>query len=224
MWEALFPFGMVFGILAAVAAVLYFSYLAEKKRTEQFGKTAEELGLTFMPDGGNDLLARFEPFKLFNQGRSRKITNVVVGDAGDVAIAIFDYQYTTGSGKHQQTHKQTVVSLTSPHMNSPELRMRPEGFFDKIGSVIGFQDIDFDSHPEFSNLFVLQGSNEPAIRAFLVPRILELLETKKGICLEAFGNTMFFYKARTKSKPDQIKELLAEAYEIYNCILGDEGQ
>ncbi|MEL7498046.1 MAG: hypothetical protein AAFN77_10575 [Planctomycetota bacterium] len=212
------PFVIIGVMIVGVGGIIYWSYLADKKRTEQLAENAEAMGLTFIPDGGDGLLHRFSGFQLFNRGRSRRIRNVITGDAGDVAIAIFDYRFTTGSGKHKTTHNQTIVSLSSSNFHAPDLYLRPEGFFDKIGSAIGFQDIDFESHPEFSRLFVLKGSNEMAIRQFMKPAVLELLETKQGICLEADGNTMFFYKNRTSAKPDQIKDLLAEAYEIYNCV------
>ena len=215
--EALLPISIVVGIIAIVGVAIYLSHLYDKKRTADLAEQAEEMGLVFVPDG--DVTHRFSGFNLFNAGRARRSRNLITGDAGDIALAIFDYQYTTGSGKHKQTHNQTVIAMTSPNLNVPDLSMRPEGFFDKIGGMLGFQDIDFESHPQFSSMFVLKGSNESAVREFMQPKLLELLEGKKGICLEAHGDTLFFYKARTVAKPNQIKDLLGEAYDIYNCVL-----
>jgi hypothetical protein len=218
MTETVVIIVLVFAAILFVGVAIYWAYVADKKRTEAFADKAADLGLTFMPAGGEALLSRFGGFKLFSTGRARKLKNVIEGDAGDVAITIFDYQYTTGSGKHQQTHNQTVVSLRSALLACPDFRMRPEGFFDKVGSAMGFQDIDFDSHPEFSKLFVLQGSNEEAIRNYFKPTLLEFFETKKGISLEAHRDTMFFYTARTRAKADQIKDLLSDAYEVYGVL------
>jgi len=83
---------------------------------------------------------------------------------------------------------------------------------------MGFQDIDFESHPEFSKLFVLQGPSEDAIRDYFKPTLLEFFETKKGISLEADRDTMFFYTARIRAKADQIKDLLSDAYEVYGVL------
>lgn len=221
--EALIPILFIVGALAVVGIIAYVSHRAAKKRTADLMEAAESMGLVFQTDG-DGLLSRFGSFKLFSRGRGQRISNIVSGDAGDVAIAIFDYRYTTGSGKNSTTHNQTVVSFVSPNLMTPDFLVRPQGFFDRVGSALGFQDIDFDTHPEFSNMFVLQGSDEAAIRAFMVPRILELFETKKGICLEADRDTLFFYNARSLAKPDQVKDLLSEAYEFYNCIIGDTGE
>ena len=81
--------------------------------------------------------------------------------------------------------------------------MRPEGFFDKIGSALGFQDIDFESHPLFSKSFVLQSSNEEAIRQYFMPSLLEFFESKAGISVEAQSGKMFFYRTGRCIKPAQ---------------------
>ena len=213
------PFLPLIVILALVVGGIFYSMHVEKKRKEALEKTAEELGLVFQPDN-EELQHRFSHFKLFNSGRKRTLYNVITGDSGEVRISIFDYKYTTGSGKHQQTQKQTVAAIQSSElMGQPSFRMRPEGFFDKVGSAMGFQDIDFDSHPTFSKLFVLQGENEEAIREFFTPALLEFFETKQGYCVEASEDAMFFYRPRRKINPDQIKELLGETYEVFGHMV-----
>ena len=74
------------------------------------------MGLTFSPDGDPHLLTRFSDFKLFNVGRGRRMSNLIQGDSGEVKIAIFEYKYTTGSGKNSKTRHQSIVSLHSPDL------------------------------------------------------------------------------------------------------------
>lgn len=215
-----------YGSIAIIAAVVFFiiggiawSIYANKKRREAILATAESMGLTFFKDGDQALLSHFSSFKLFNQGRGRKMKNLIQGDSGEVKIAIFDYQYTTGGGKNSHTFNQSVVSLQSPELVCPDFTMRPEGLFDKVGSALGFQDIDFDSHPKFSKLFVLQSSNEEAIRNYFSPQLLEFFESKKGVSVEAQPGSMFFYRSGKRIKPDQIKDNLAQAYEIFGMMV-----
>ena len=165
------------------------------------------------------MLQQLSRFKLFDRGYSKKIENVISGDAGEVAISIFDYRYTTGSGKNKNTHRQSVISLSSPQLHCPDLRVRPENFFDRFGSALGFQDIDFEEFPKFSQLFVLQGDHEEQIRSFLKPPVIEWMENKPGISLEAVGQTLFFYRPRKRIKPEEIKDSLAEAYEIFGLLV-----
>lgn len=216
-----------FGILALVAiamaafagGAIFYSRWLEKQRREAFQKAAEALGLSFTVEGSAGMLQRLARFKLFNRGHGKKIQNVIQGDAGDVAISVFDYRFTTGSGKNKNTQHQSVISLASPQLNCPELRIRPEHFFDRFGSALGLQDIDYPSHPQFSKMFVLQGTDEEQVRAFLNEPLLEWLESKPGICLEAVGETLFFYRSRKRIKPEQIKDALAEAYEIFGLLV-----
>ena len=158
---------LVFGAIGLlIGGGIWYSVYAAKKRREAMLEAAESMGLTFFPDGDPSLLNQLSAFKLFNQGRGRKMKNLIQGDSGEVNIAIFDYQYTTGSGKHSQTHVQSVVALQSSELVCPDFTMRPEGMFDKIGGMMGFQDIDFDTHPDFSRMFVLKAPDEQAVRDF----------------------------------------------------------
>ena len=213
------------GIVVIVVVVLlifggiFWSIYAEKKRREKLQVAADEMGLTFYPDGDSVLMDRLGAFKLFNQGRSRKMKNLIQGDSGEVKIAIFDYQYTTGNGKNSTTHMLSVAAIQSPELNGPDFSMRPEGMFDKLGSALGFQDIDIDTHPDFSKMFVLQSSNEVAVREFFTPRLLEFFETKQGISVEAQPGTMFFYRPRKRVKPEELKDLLAQAYEVFGYMV-----
>ena len=97
--------------------------------------------------------------------------------------------------------------------------MRPEGMFDKIGSALGFQDIDFDNHPEFSNSFVLQGSNEEDIRKYFTQSVLDFFAAKPGISVEAQNGTLFFYRTRKRIQPHEIKDNLAQAYEVFGMMV-----
>jgi hypothetical protein len=216
--EKLLPFVIFGGIAVLILGGIAYSMYAVKKRREDMLEAAESMGLTFFPDGDAVLLNRLSKFKLFNQGRGRKMRNLIQGDSGEVKIAIFDYQYTTGSGKNSHTHHQSVVALQSSDLVCPDFSMRPEGMFDKIGSALGFQDIDFETHPTFSKSFVLQSSNEKAIRAYFTPALLEFFESKPGISVEAQSGTLFFYRTRRRVKPHEIRDHLAQAYEVFGVM------
>ena len=216
--EEVLPFVIIALVIILVAGGIAYSFYAAKKRREDMMAAAETMGLIFFPDGDSTLLNRLSHFKLFNQGRGKKMKNLIQGDSGEVKIAIFDYQYTTGSGKNSNTYHQSVVVLQSPDLVCPDFTMRPENMFDKIGSALGFQDIDFESHPNFSNSFVLQSSSETAIREYFTPTLIEFFESRPGICVEAQNGTLFFYRTRERVKPHEIKDNLAQAYEIFGVM------
>lgn len=216
--DGLLVVGIVVAFFAFAGALMYWSYVANKKRIEGFAQQAEAMGLNFTQQPADSFMAHYGHFKLFNRGRRRGVSNLIEGDSGDVTLRIFDYKFTTGSGKQTRHHVQTIASLKSSQLNIPSLTIYPEGFLSRVGSKMGFQDIDFDSHPTFSKMFVLKGDNEEAIRNFLTPAALEYFEAHQGISLEASGDTLFFYNPNRRSKPEEIKDLLSRAYEVFGAL------
>jgi hypothetical protein len=197
MIEQFLPFIFIAIFLVFVVGRMAYSHFANQKRLKKLEELAGELGLDWFEDGNSQQLSRHSGFNLFNQGRARKMQNLIEGVTDEVQIGVFDYQFTTGNGKNQRTTRQTVASLASPQLNCP----------------------DFDSHPKFSGNFVLKGPNEEAIRSFFQPAVLEFFETQTGIRVEGRGNTMCFYRAGKVVKPDQIKDLLGDAYRVFGCLV-----
>tara|TARA_B110000495_G_scaffold199686_1_gene213552 strand:+ start:9309 stop:9971 length:663 start_codon:yes stop_codon:yes gene_type:complete len=214
-----FSIAIVVTIVLLVVGGITYSIIYEKKRKQKLKETAEEMGLTFSPDGDPHLLTRFSDFKLFNVGRGRRMSNLIQGDSGEVKIAIFEYKYTTGSGKNSKTRHQSVVSLHSPDLVCPDFTIRPENFLDRIGSALGFQDIDFDDHPEFSSKFVLQGSDEQQLRQYFNQVTLDFFTARPNICVEAQSGTMFYYRVNKRIKADKVKDNLSEAYEVFGMMV-----
>ncbi len=213
------PIVIIVGIALFAGGALIMGHLMEKKRLEAFEAAANELGLAYTAGESGNFLTQLDPFELFNKGHSKKLTNLIQAETEEVRISVFDYKYTTGSGKNQSTSKQTVVSLESPRFNLPTFKMRPEGMFDKVGSALGFQDIDFETHPDFSNLFVLQGPNEEQIRKFFDDKLLTFFEGRRGLNLEAKSSgALIFYRSRKRIKAEEIRSKLEEAYEIFGMM------
>lgn len=217
--DTFFPF-IAIGIFVLLAiGSMIWSSKAEKKRREALRQVADDMGLEYLEEGSHDLSLSLESMhesKLFNRGRARRFRSVIQGQTDDVSIYLFDYFFTTGSGKHSRTHRQTVACLQSPNLALPQFAMRPQGaIVDAIGKSLGGQDIDFESHPEFSRQFVLQGGDEMAIRENFSPTVLEFFEQHAGISVEGLGNGLFFYRHNRRMPPDGMRELLRQAYEVF---------
>jgi hypothetical protein len=167
--------GKLFLLLVFVTlGVLAFGvmlYYREMRRREDLQNVAGKLGFSFCPEGDPHLLGKFGQFHLFSQGRSRKVRNVMRGEIQDIAVSLFDYRYTTGSGKHSHTHAQTVVLFESERLALPFFTLRPEGFFHKMAGAFGYEDIDFDGSPAFSDAYLLKGTHEDLIRAIFEPQV-----------------------------------------------------
>jgi len=208
-------------LLIALIIVLRIIGGREIKRKRELKELAEEIGLAFIPDGDPKLLARFSTCEFFNRGHSPKITNLIHGDSGDVKLAIFDYVYYLGSGENTDFRRQSVVSLQSSDLVCPDFTIRPENLLDGIGSVLGKQDIDFDDHKAFSSKFVLQGSDEQQVRQYFDRETLDFFTARSDIRVEASTGTLLYYsKGYKRIHPNQIKDSLAKAYEIFGMMVG----
>ena len=212
------PF-IIVGILAIMGVLFYLAHVTAKKRTEEMDAVAGTLGLDFFPESDPAVPAALGKLRLFDRGRKKRFMNMMTGTANGVRIAIFGYRYTTGSGKHQHTHQQTVISFQSEHLSLPDFELRPEGMFHKIGQAFGYKDIDFYSHPTFSKRYLLRGSNEAAIRELFASDVLDLFEDqKKGTCVEAGNDRLIFYRAGKRLKPEQIRDFMGEGFAIYSIL------
>lgn len=210
-------FGSIAGGLSIVCVVIWLVHQHEKKRTEAMRSVAEEIGLSFSATKDESLLAKLQAFSLFNKGHSRKMKNVMKAETELAQLTIFDYQYTTGSGNHSRTNHHTVVAMESESLSMPEFTLRPEGFFDKVGATLGFQDINFDEHPEFSKAFVLKGKNEQAVRRFFDDGMLDLFAQRQGIAIHS-SDGLFIYLREGRKQPQEIQGFMAEGYDIYSAF------
>ena len=210
--------GIVFFIFFVGLLIMIF-WRKGKKRTEQLALISAELKLNFFPKGSTSLFERLKPFHLFSQGWSRKIKNLMEGEANKVELAIFDYQYTTHGGQHPQTHRQSLLFIRSPKLNLPDFSLRPENVFHKIGSAFGDKDIDFETHPIFSKSYLLRGDNEAAIRGLFNNKLLNFIQSQQKISIEGSGNQMIFYRHRNRIKPEEVESFMEEGFQVFDQFL-----
>jgi len=201
----------------AVFLIIY-NNKKERERTQALQATAAQLGWSFAAEAPLNTINGLEQHALFNEGHSREIRNFMYGQARGVKAAAFDYKYTTGSGKNQQTHYQTVVYLEPANLNLPSFALRPENFIYKMMTAFGYQDIDFGQRPEFSRQFILRGQNELAIRETFNDRVLSYFENYPGTCIDAAGNQLFVYRAGSRYSPQEIEGQVGLALQIMDLL------
>lgn len=202
-------------IVCMVIGAIAVGNWVEKNRREKIRQTAEQLGIEYrlFLDESDNLI--FSEFALSSLGRSGHANNVLIADSGELRMVIFDYQYTTGSGKNRRTHKQTVALVRSQSLEIPEFQLRPEGFFHSIASLFGFTDINFQTDPAFSNAYQLKGNDEPKIRTFFNDERRARLLQVKGVTVEGKADKFLFYQAGVRRNLEKIKSLMEQAHSLY---------
>jgi len=209
----------VLAVLGLALALIVVNARLEKKRVEAMQRAAREMGLAFAPKGDDATFGLLSGFHLFSHGHAKKITSLMLGEVSDMEVRIFDYTYTTGSGKNSHTFRQTVIAFRSPKLALPAFSLRPENLFHKIGALFGYQDIDFDTHPQFSKHYLLRGNDEEAIRSTFHDGVLEFFDENRGLCTEGSGPTLIFYRAAQQVEPEAIRSFMEEGFKVAGLFM-----
>lgn len=209
---------IVGGVVLTTAAILLVARRSEKKRREAISNYAEDLGIKFHEQLPSADGQAFSHFGIANKGRGQKAKNAVIADSGVLRMTIFDYEFTTGSGKNRTTHRQSMVLAHSDSLQTPSFTISPESFLHRIADWFGFKDIDFDEDPEFSNAFLLKGEDVEAIRQFFDSKRRSAFVGLPKVAVESKPGCFVFYRPRKRVKPDEYKTLMEEAFTIYQAL------
>ena len=218
MWVLLFPFVILTVVIGLFVIIGVYSWQKAKERTRALQATATQLGWSFVADAPLNMIPGLDRFALFNSGQSKRITSFMYGEASGVKAAVFDYAYTTGSGKNRQTHYQSVVYLEPGNLSLPYFSLRPEGLLYKIFTAFGYQDIDFGQRPEFSRQYILRGQDEQAIRRTFNDGLLSFYESYPGTCTDGGGNQLFVYRGGYLFQPQEIQSYVGLGLNVLNLL------
>jgi hypothetical protein len=218
MWVLVFPVVILTVVIGLIVVIAVYSSRKEKERTRVLQIAASQLGWSFLVTAPLTMIAGVERFALFGQGHGQEIKNFMYGEAGGIKAAVFDYVYVTGSGKNRQTHSQSVVYIAPIYLTLPYFSLRPENFFLKIISALGYQDIDFGQRPEFSKQYILRGGDEQSIRRAFTDQVLAFYESYAGTSTDGGGNQLFLFRGGYRFRPEEIQGYVGLALNLGNLF------
>lgn len=214
-WALLLPIGV--GVLI-VGLVLYVVAVTERRRRAGLAAFAAQYGYDFDPQAEGVLQREFTGFPLFSRGHSRRAANLLHGGRRESELLIFDYRYTTGGGKHQHTHQQTVVAFELDKQALPQFEVRPENILHKIGQAFGYQDFDFIEYPDFSARYLVRGREEMAVRHVLCDALITALQSAGDICLEGGGAWLIVYRSGRRVPVERLAAFIDEATTLRSAL------
>ncbi|HAN03850.1 MAG TPA: hypothetical protein DCQ25_01065 [Elusimicrobia bacterium] len=197
-------------VIGGVALVIFLVFWLERKRRNDLMALAASMGLRFSPEGPDVYSLEGTQLELFRLGRSRKAANMIEVSSAGGQIRVFDYRYTTGSGKHSQTHNFTVALIASGG-NVPQFDLKPETFMYKIGELVGFKDIDLPAFPLFSEKYRLTGPDEAAVHLFFTPRRAAWFESRPGLRVQGAAGHALLFKENRRLPVDDWMTFIEEA-------------
>ncbi|MBN2104648.1 hypothetical protein JW835_11465 [bacterium] len=212
------PVIISFAILTLLVIIFIASIRNEKKRTETLKQKAGMRGFTFQDKAGLEVIPLSNEFHLFSRGHSKRVQNFMQKSGLDSEEAIFDYIYTTGSGKNRSIHRQTVYLFHSDRLHLPVFAVRPEHVFHKIRQIFGYQDIDFKQYPEFSKKFILRGKDEAAIDKIFTQDVIACFLHEKKLCVESAGKDLIIYWSGKRIKPNLLFKQYETVRKVYQIL------
>ncbi len=204
VWWLILP-----GAAAIFATVWLVRRRNERERTEAIRQASLHLGMSFVAEDEGLASQSFSGLPLFQKGDSTKTKNVLRGSSGDGEVVVCDYDYTVSHGETSNTFRQTVAAFRL-RAELPDFSMSPENILHRIGEVFGMQDIDFETHPEFSRSYRLRGSDEAAIRELFGSAVLEHFTNERGWSLEGGGEWLVIYRASKRVAPEDLAAFLQQ--------------
>ncbi len=191
------PFLFFFLAAAVIIVLAVLGYQQAKKRRMALAAWASSRGLSFDPSHDRRMDDRYPEFKCLRQGDNRYACNVMAGNAGARPVCAFDYHYETHSTDYTSTtHHHFSAVIVATGLPLKPLVIRKEGFFDKIGEFLGFDDIDFES-AEFSREFCVKSPDRRWAFDVLQQSTMEFLLAAPRFALEFHESDVIAYRGRT---------------------------
>ncbi|HSK18926.1 MAG TPA: hypothetical protein VK912_07285 [Longimicrobiales bacterium] len=216
----MFPLLLILGAGGVVTGVFVLVKRAERERTAALQAAAVRLGWTWRGEVPSTAIPDLDRFELFTQGRRRTLTNLITSPAGDPRALLFDYAYTTGGGNSQSRHNQTVFYAVSDGMQLPRFSLRPQHFFHSIAKAFGYQDIDLEKRPTFSDMFVLRGDDEAAVRTVFDDAVAEFFESHAGVCAAGVGRELLYWRPDRRASGADVQAFVTEGMELADRFSG----
>ncbi len=177
-------------VIQIVIGLMIYKHYAERKRRGELDQLAKRKGWSFTPGKHTALATRWGQIDLFQQGSNRFSENVMTGRAEGLQFWLFDFHYETythdKNGRETHHHWHTCCVMVPPVAFPHELKVRPENFFDKIASAVGFKDINFES-AEFSRKFRVKATDRKFAYDVIHPLMMEYLMRHSRLCFEIEG-------------------------------------
>jgi hypothetical protein len=201
----------------AIATLALVSMWASKKkrviRNDGLQYIARQLGGQYSESGNLEILGKFaEALKagVYNSLKG-KASNLISGKYKNKSVAVFDQTYAVNEGDSPSLYTQTFFMIEMTEANYPLFHLEPANIKFGLNEMINRplrQDINFVSHPQFSDRYILYGQNEQQLRQFFTPEILTFFEQSPAFTTIAGGIFLIIYKHYDKSEPKEIMQTL----------------
>jgi hypothetical protein len=171
------------------AAYAYLKYRARQARISAVQALALRLGFDFVVDDVDHLTAM--PFALFAKGDGRQADLVCSGTHNGRPLQLFDFVYweesSDGKGRRSRTYYRFTCAIVRISAGCPGLCITHEGVFSRLGSALGFRDIELE-YDDFNRRFRVKCNDQKFAFTLLDGEMMQwLLDADSFEALEVVG-------------------------------------
>ena len=172
---------------------LHMSNASKMRRMEKFRALSHQYNLVCQDTDEFGVVSFLKYFNLHH--RNGKITNLCISKSEDFKTTyyIFDYTFNVQLNNYRKIYKQTIFFTRDSHLHLPVFLLKPENVGHKIASYFGWEDINFETHPHFSDTYHLTGEDEAWIRDSFDEQVLSFFSKTSGWHIEAANHFLLFY-------------------------------
>jgi hypothetical protein len=209
-------FSLAFAVLAALV-IGFFVHTARQRRLRQeaLQGLANSLGLSFDPGRDYDHDDRYAHLEIFRRGSRRYAYNTVSGRMSlgrhECGIVFGDFHYAvrrSGSNKKKKSERFSYLIVELPWADVPDLLIRAEGFFDRLGAMVGFDDIDFESE-EFSRAFFVKSPDRKFAYDLIDRSMMDFLLASRPLLIDLEHGKLCLCSSKRTWEPGQFSRQLA---------------
>jgi hypothetical protein len=190
---------VLFGLVAL--GVAYVSYYLRRRRREELGAMARQLGLEFSTDDPFACLSY--PFALLSRGDGRGVENVMWGVWHEMPVREFDYWYyeetTESDGNRTRSYHRFSCAVTEIEAGCSHLVVDRENLFTALADHIGLRDIQFESEA-FNRAFNVKSDDRKFANDILDARMMTwLLGVDSAFRFEVSGRSVLAYGKKRRA-------------------------
>ncbi len=195
----------IFWVLFFIAAILLVFWMLRIERlrsathVKECRAVAAKMGVSYEYDAPDALVAKIKGFDLtYSDGDTirKGIRDIFAqrSSTEDLYLFLHEHRGSMPGGVGGTGHRETVGCLVSKRLRLPRFRLSPERPIEKIASIFGAQDVDFDSHPAFSRSYFLNTNDEATVRSLFDSTVLDFFDRHTGFNVEGNADTLVIYQ------------------------------
>lgn len=193
---------------------LYFANLQRIKHKKFMKDFAVKNRMIFQDKTDHNLFKG----RLFNYGHSKGVTNLMSGKYEDYPIKIFNYHYSTGSGKNRHRRHYTVIEIEIYKTQFPYILLKPKVLFAALFSIENKISLE-EKYSNKLELYCEEDYEIEVLQIFTTELLDFLVEHGNKFSIEFSGNKIYFYDDLIILKNEQLDEL----YNIVKKVLEKTG-